>query len=469
MMKSSMIVKCDSCKKGCDSLEKNSEKYDSKLEIFDKLIPQDLTLVPQLNETYELELAYLESQVLSKEEIIRNGAYFSMVGDIPTRHFMMCSGKPLKLADHSSSKLKKFFQNNQFKTGYSTNGLFPYRGKFHPQMIKALINIMNIKKGDTVLDPMMGSGTVLIEAKLMGINSIGIDASPFCKFMAEAKIDALSVNLDIIKKIPPTIIYDYFSKKVGKPKQGSKIKLNSKNSELPLVNKQDASKDIKIDSEIKNIFKDEKIYNFLLLAYLDSAGYSERSNRKTPVEQFKSILERYIFVSEKIQKVLNGFESELGNAKPMIGDARQLEVADSFIDGIIFSPPYSFAIDYVKNDEFHLRKLNVDIDELKRKMVGLRGKKNRDKYELYLKDMDQILHESYRVLKNDKYCTIVVGTNRNQIARILEVKPKEVKGLDEIIIDLGTNIGFKWGRSIDRQITGIANTMRTEKIIMLKK
>ena len=72
---------------------------------------------------------------------------------------------------------------------------FPYRGKFHPQMIKGLMNVMGLKPGDTVLDPMMGSGTVLVEACLMGIKSIGIDASPFCRFMTQTKLDVLTMSL----------------------------------------------------------------------------------------------------------------------------------------------------------------------------------------------------------------------------------------------------------------------------------
>jgi RMKL-like, methyltransferase domain len=158
----------------------NSEIFSDK--IYDHLFPAHLELVPQLNEVYELELAFYESRILRDEEIIRNGAYFAKVGDTLTRHFLICSGEPVRLPQHSSSRLRSFFKTNQFKTGYGTHGLFPYRGKFHPQMIKGLINIMGLKPGDTVLDPMMGSGTVLIEACLMGINSVGIDASPFCRF-----------------------------------------------------------------------------------------------------------------------------------------------------------------------------------------------------------------------------------------------------------------------------------------------
>ncbi len=49
-----------------------------------------------------------------------------------------------------------------------------YRGNWPPQMVRALI-LMFTKPGDTVLDPMIGSGTTCIEAKLLGRNCIGVD------------------------------------------------------------------------------------------------------------------------------------------------------------------------------------------------------------------------------------------------------------------------------------------------------
>ena len=101
-------------------------------------------------------MAYYESQQLSEEELIKNGAYFARVGESFTRHFLTCSGKPVKLPDYSSSRLRAFFKTNQFKTGYATHGLFPYRGKFHPQMIKGVLNTMGLHPGDSVLDPMIG-------------------------------------------------------------------------------------------------------------------------------------------------------------------------------------------------------------------------------------------------------------------------------------------------------------------------
>jgi SAM-dependent methyltransferase len=213
----------------------------------------------------------------------------------------------------------------------------------------------------------------------------------------------------------------------------------------------------------------EEVYNFLLLAYLDAAGYSERSNRKSPYDQFHSILERYLFVAEKIQHVLSGVETELADAKSLEGDARSLPLENGSIDGIVFSPPYSFAIDYLENDAFHLNFLGVNIDKLREQMIGLRGQTQREKYDFYNSDMEKVLSECSRVLRPGRICTIVVGTNNNQLSKILAVSPDEVEGIDEIIVKLGAKHGLQLVRKIERQITGMANTMRTEFIVMLQR
>jgi hypothetical protein len=131
------------------------------LDISEQLFPPERQLIPNLDDVYELELAFYENKLLTDEEILRYSAYFSRVGETCTRHFLMCTGDSLRLPKHSSSRLKSFFEKNQFRTGYATHGLFPYRGKFHPQMIKALLNIMELKPGNTVLDPKYSTKIIL--------------------------------------------------------------------------------------------------------------------------------------------------------------------------------------------------------------------------------------------------------------------------------------------------------------------
>jgi len=440
--------------------------------MYSALFPSHLELLPQVNEVYELELAHLESQVLDDDEIVRNGAYFARVGDVLTRHFLMCSGEPVRLPQHSSSRLRSFFTNNQFKTGYGTHGLFPYRGKFHPQMIKGILNVMGLKPGETVLDPMMGSGTVLIEACLMGIRSVGVDASPFCCFMAQAKLDGLRIPLDPVRAALASCesTFRYFTQVAGQPREATGARSQSAPGTLfSAMTGDDADGKDASRAALPDGCDAKEVYGFLLLAYLDSAGYAQRSQRKTPFEQFRAILERYLFVAEKIQQVLTGTEDELGTATSLEGDARQLSLDDASVDGIVFSPPYSFAIDYLQNDAFHLGSMGVDIEQLRQTMIGLRGGTLRKKFESYRADMAKVIGECARVLRPGRICSIVVGTNNNQLSKILGVPPEEVQGIDELLVELAAGQGLRLARKTARQITGMANTMRTEFIVMLQR
>lgn len=431
----------------------------------------DRELIPDIDDYYELELAFYENQILDERELVQNAAYFASAGGRVTRHFQMCAGESLRLPGHSSSRLKSFFEKNIFRTGYATHGLFPYRGKFHPQMIKGLMNTMGLRPGDTVLDPMMGSGTVAVEASLMGIHSLGFDASPFCRFMAQTKIDALTMSLDRARKAADNAdaVFAYFKKR-GSPVSGRNP---ARAAHLHYADEvmEEPSEYLagKLDLLAGKDRETAETYSFLLLAYLDAAGYAERSERKAPIEQFRSILERYVFVADKIQAFLKRDQSPPGRARIMQGDARSLPVKDASVDGIISSPPYSFAIDYLDNDAFHLNYLGVDVEQLQESMVGLRGKSLPEKFALYRDDMKRVVAECSRVLKRGAICTIIVGTNSNQIGRILKQSPDEVEGLDEMLVRMGKESGLSLVRTMQRSIMGMSNTMRREQILLMQK
>ena len=52
-----------------------------------------------------------------------------------------------------------------------------YRGNFAPQIARNVIEMYS-EEGDYILDPMVGGGTSLIEAKLTARNALGIDVNP---------------------------------------------------------------------------------------------------------------------------------------------------------------------------------------------------------------------------------------------------------------------------------------------------
>ena len=62
-----------------------------------------------------------------------------------------------------------------------------YRGNFAPQIARNIIEMYS-EQGDTILDPMVGAGTTLIEAKLLARNAVGLDINPGAVELANAAL-----------------------------------------------------------------------------------------------------------------------------------------------------------------------------------------------------------------------------------------------------------------------------------------
>lgn len=407
---------------------------------------------------------------MSPDRGVEQAAYFATINGHPTRHFLTCVGETLKLPDFSSSRLKSFFATNIFRTGYATHGLFPYRGKFHPQMVRGILNVIGVRPGQTVLDPMMGSGTVPIEASLLGARGLGLDISPFCVFMTNTKASGLTMPLaraaGALDKIDTT--FDYFARQCGIAERYQQQPAVSGDDELYRVMEEGA--EYVVSGQRFRNRETAETYALLLLAFLDTMGYVQRSQRRSPIEQFRGVLERYVHCCKKFQSVRNSHPFELGEVNVWHGDARTMDVEDDSVDAILFSPPYSFAIDYAENDAFHLATLGIDRAELDGKMIGLRGgSRLADKYACYLEDMRAVLRDCFRVLKPNRYCVMIVGTNSNQLGKLLKMRADQVTGLQEILRDEAESVGFVFATEIARSIKGIANTMRDEFIVFLRK
>ncbi|HPP08596.1 MAG TPA: DNA methyltransferase [bacterium] len=395
------------------------------------IFPSSYELLPTITEIFELEFAFYEYNFLNKDEIIRRGAFFKSVDGISTYHYLICSNNTPLLWEGRAEITKAYFKEGNFSTGYATHGLFPYRGKFHPQLIKGILNILRIQPGEVVLDPMCGSGTLNVEASIIGINSIGIEKSPFCVLMSKVKYEALKTEGDVISFILRDIHKHY------KALTGSNI--------LPE------------EFSYQEDFNTEKAIT--LLAFLDAMGYARRCSKSIDI-LFPSVLKRYTGQISSFIQVRDKLNLKIGNARFENGDARDLPLEDNSIDAIITSPPYSFAIDYAENDRPQLEYLGYNVDKLREGMIGLKGKNKKEKLLMYFEDMGRVLSEMYRVLKPDRYAVIIIGSNDIQTGGIR---------LETRIEEMVTDIGFSLDQKIVKPIKGIQNTMKDEYILFLKR
>lgn len=85
-------------------------------------------------------------------------------------------------------------------TRYSVHGLHEYKGKFNPQVAKAILNIFDIGAGQTVLDPFCGSGTTLVETAQVGAQGVGFDLNPLAVYITNAKLLALRTPSDVLTR-----------------------------------------------------------------------------------------------------------------------------------------------------------------------------------------------------------------------------------------------------------------------------
>ena len=402
------------------------KKHTSLLE---KLFDKNYQLIDGTDEIFELDLALWEYEVLSKKELVDRSAYFKLVDGKETAHFKTCNLQNLEeVHKNSSFRTKVFFLDGKYSTGYATHSLFPYRGKFHPQLIRALLNILEVKPGNVVLDPMAGSSTVAVEANLLGIDSISVDLSPFCELMGRVKTFALDLDVKVLESI------------IRNPKEILEKLKKEKVPEYFKNNKDD---------------KKRNYYEIVLLAFLDTMGFASRSSSSID-KLFPRVLERYVSTIKYFQSARQKINLKIGKSEIIQGSVLNLPIDDNSVDAVITSPPYSFAIDYLKNDQPQIEYLGYNLEDLREDMIGLQGRGVENKLEIYFDKMDIALKEMKRVSKKNSPIVIIIGTN--------DIQTNGVR-LETKVVELAEKQNLKFELNLIKPIRGLQNTMKNESIL----
>ncbi|MCX8012514.1 MAG: DNA methyltransferase, partial [Desulfobacterota bacterium] len=285
---------------------------------------KQLILLDNVQFIYELALAQLELQSLGVKFEVTNGLREFRLFEAEDlekarkrlAYFKCVAGKPTDYA--------RIIRKNRTRSvnQYLTHWIYPYKGKFHPQMIRALLNIIGVKAGDTILDPFVGSGTTALEAQLLGINCVGIDISPLCVLQAKVKTESVAV-------LPEIRQWKEEVERKGETLEG----------DVPFI-------------------PEERVRNFYLMAKLVATSDHARRRRDFAAAFLKN-LDRMIASVTDYAEIVEELNLRLGHTDIRVGDSRLLPLARESIDGIITSPPYSIALDYVANDAHALMALGL--------------------------------------------------------------------------------------------------------------
>lgn len=109
---------------------------------------------------------------------------------------VVVEGKPVKLVDWGRIKLlepKEFSLEKTTVWSFENRGKWAthrgnYRGNWPPELPRNLI-LRYAQEGDWVLDQMVGSGTTLVECKLLGRNGVGVDINLGALMVSRNRLD----------------------------------------------------------------------------------------------------------------------------------------------------------------------------------------------------------------------------------------------------------------------------------------
>jgi site-specific DNA-methyltransferase (cytosine-N4-specific) len=130
----------------------------------------------------------------------KNGVLFV----VPDQAKLEATGNGNRLASDSSGSSAPNLRRQS--TRYSAHGLHEYRGKYNPQIVRAIGNLFDLTAGSWVYDPFCGSGTTLLEAAHIGWNAVGIDLNPLGVLIANAKITAFTTEPKVLERESHTLV-----------------------------------------------------------------------------------------------------------------------------------------------------------------------------------------------------------------------------------------------------------------------
>ena len=269
------------------------------------------------------------------------------------------------------------------KTIYAALGrhaVHPFPARMSPEI--ALRVIRGGKKRLRVLDPMVGSGTVVALAHSKQHSAIGIDIDPLAVLISKvwtSAVDAQRTNAkarDVLQR----------ARKIFVGLRTAEAYPRSADAETrefvaywfdPYARRQLASLSVAIAR-----LRDEETRDVLLCALsrliiTKSSGASlamdlshsrpHKKFRRAPVKPFRKFLEA---VDHVAKNCVDKKGSDRGPAPRVhLGDARKLPVPDASIDLVVTSPPYLNAIDYIRCSKFSLVWMGYRIADLR----GVRG------------------------------------------------------------------------------------------------
>lgn len=321
--------------------------------------------------------------------------------------------------------------------------LHPYLGKYIPQLVEVFLR-KYFKTGDLVVDPFVGSGTTLVQAQELGVDSLGFDISAFNVLLANAKVaeyDLVELNkvvTETLRHATVPLSFDAglfrseYSTATSKPCSSKYLhdwfhpmalsqllrfrsaanETHSPYRELLLVTLCRAARSARRTTHFDLDFPREPV----------TEPYYCHKHRRIckPTEDASRFLQRYALDSIKrvadFQRLRSG-----AHAIAVHQDSRECNLPR--VSGVITSPPYVGLIDYHAQHEYAYHLLNLE-DRREQEIGAAAANKSRAAIAAYAADITGVFERLLDAMPRGGPLVVIAGDRHGlypEIARNLGV------------------------------------------------
>ncbi len=321
---------------------------------------------------------------------------------------------------HTFVKQGVLFPEDDMPKGIMSNGLanklsdtdrgfhdwYRFVLSFPPHLVRQYLDGFGLQEGATVLDPFCGTGTTIVEAKLRGINSIGIEANPVAYFASTVKSD-WSVDpcklkehaRQLAQRANAALFVQNGSEFRTLPEEAMSLLLTNSISPLPL------HKSLVLLDELKKE-SDSVFYRHEILALAKALVFSISNLHFGPevgVRRIKNadapVVESWLSEVDSMAADLQRRHTGSSDAIVHHADSRQLGMLlkPQSIDAVFTSPPYPNEKDYTRTTRLESVLLGFvnNKEELRALKKGLLRSNTRNVYkgdddDLWISDHPEI-------------------------------------------------------------------------------
>lgn len=295
---------------------------------------------------------------------------------------------------------------------YASHGIHRYKGKFYPQLGRCLLNLSS-EPGSLVVDPFSGSGTVALEATLLGLEFHGIELSPVGVAAGRAKVHVMQSRPGLLEKATT-----FLSHELARPVRGvdwsqfpeaTHDELTSWFAPAVLARLARLLGAIRsIPAHIDDASSAVELAEVCVSDLIRDVSHQEPSDLRirrraipladAPVED--AFLSRWNIAVQKVRSAQGASRLTLGSAKIVHGDSTDPKNWPEDARGnarpiaaVVTSPPYAAALPYLDTDRLsisavfgHSKQARSELEDV---LVGSREIKNKD-VRMWRADLDGV-------------------------------------------------------------------------------